>query len=437
MTLCIASLNLYEARATNGAVVIWEFETQKLYVLTWIDLLAPHMRYIYCRRGDDVFEIDWDMSNLVHMGDDVLRGDKLEIELHRRLQQLQMEDNLISPSGFLYDELLRGNPAPNPPVQHDLPQLESLQRFASPAQHQATSHKTPSQIRCEELLDRAALEHAFRSIWNDSEDEELQRYILSHYTEGPASSQFTLDEVQAMIIGILRCVDSLPGVRGTIVSLLQADMNATSVIQSYTRNYRPQLLSHEEANRRLYSVKPQAGSKGVKGKTLTKKNKSSPCDKCPPTPSEVEAYNNAHPQENKRYPCTVNGCSSSFSGTRWKSNLERHISTIHARLKPYACSENECLHSFAEKQDLDRHIRTAHLHLKPCPCPENGCRKSFARKRNLKRHISAVHLRLKPYPCPKKGCRDSFAEKGNLERHIRRVHMATIRIPGEILPGLA
>ncbi|KAL9042121.1 MAG: hypothetical protein Q9180_000826 [Flavoplaca navasiana] len=344
MMLCIASLNLYEARATNGAVVIWAFENQKLYVLTWVDLLDPHMRYTYRRRGDDVLEIDWDTSNLVYMDGRVLRGHKLEIELHRRLQQLHMEDDLVSPSGFLYDELLRGNPAPNPTVQHDLPQVESLQRFASPAQHQATSPETHSRIRSEEWFDRAALENAFITTWNNGADEELQRYILSNYTEGSASSKFTLESVQDIVIDILRRVDSLPGVRDTIFSLLQADMNATSVIQSYTRNYRPQLLprpqllSLGETVRQLQSVEPQTKSKRVNRKDFSKENKSSICDKSSPNPSEVEAHNLAHPQKKKLHPCPASDCSRNFNK---KSNLKRHIKTVHPRLKPYLCQENE------------------------------------------------------------------------------------------------
>ena len=77
-----------------------------------------------------------------------------------------------------------------------------------------------------------------------------------------------------------------------------------------------------------------------------------------------------------------------------------------------------CEHSFINKSSLQKHVDTIHKKLKPCQCEK--CKMCFSHKGGLSSHDKAVHLKSKPFSC--KYCQASFARKNYLEKHVKRIH---------------
>merc|ERR1719266_1290397 len=111
-------------------------------------------------------------------------------------------------------------------------------------------------------------------------------------------------------------------------------------------------------------------------------------------------------------------CSAEF---KQRSDLKRHIASVHDKTKPHKCPT--CGGGFSSKQHMRTHIATVHEGKKPYACGQCGA--SFAHKGNLNGHIASVHEGKKPYVC--KICDTKFAAKQGLQKHISTVH-------AEILP---
>ena len=75
-----------------------------------------------------------------------------------------------------------------------------------------------------------------------------------------------------------------------------------------------------------------------------------------------------------------------------RTNLLRHISAVHRRLKPHTCTL--CGKSFSQKAALTAHVKQLHLHIKPYSC--KVCSKSFGKKSALKAHM-ATHSKWMGY----------------------------------------
>ena len=103
-------------------------------------------------------------------------------------------------------------------------------------------------------------------------------------------------------------------------------------------------------------------------------------------------------------------------GTAVKSNLNKHIASVHDGKKPFKC--NICEASFPQKQNLNIHIASVHEGKKPFKC--NSCDASFVSKHGLTVHIYSVHEFKKPFKC--NDCSMSFSLKGNLNRHVTSLH---------------
>ena len=86
---------------------------------------------------------------------------------------------------------------------------------------------------------------------------------------------------------------------------------------------------------------------------------------------------------------TCSQCNKSFSS---KQNLEKHLDSVHLKLKPFNC--NQCDKSFPSKQNLDRHTDTVHLKIKAFECTK--CNESFSLKHHLKSHVHAIHTNPRP-----------------------------------------
>jgi hypothetical protein len=64
----------------------------------------------------------------------------------------------------------------------------------------------------------------------------------------------------------------------------------------------------------------------------------------------------------------------------------------------YVCPLGWCPSSFKRKSDLDRHMITVHDPTKPYRCPHSGCEARFTRNDHLTEHGRNVH-QTKPSPC--------------------------------------
>ena len=56
------------------------------------------------------------------------------------------------------------------------------------------------------------------------------------------------------------------------------------------------------------------------------------------------------------------------------------------------CSFEDCQMTFAEQNNLDRHIRSVHLKIKPYKCDVEGCDYAASEMASLKSHKSNKHV---------------------------------------------
>jgi hypothetical protein len=114
----------------------------------------------------------------------------------------------------------------------------------------------------------------------------------------------------------------------------------------------------------------------------------------------------------KKFNCDQ--CEKSFGH---KSNLNKHVKTVHLKQKNFKCEH--CEKSFGQKGHLKVHIKTIHLNQKNFHCDQ--CDISFGQKGNLKAHNTSVHLNQKNFHCDH--CDYSCGRKGNLNKHVKTIHL--------------
>lgn len=133
----------------------------------------------------------------------------------------------------------------------------------------------------------------------------------------------------------------------------------------------------------------------------------------PEAGSEAASSEGFNPETGIKISCPL--CPESFAK---KSNLTRHIKSIHERVM-HQCPF--CSKSIADKSNLNKHIRNRHggfMH--QCPL----CKKKCTDKSNLKRHIQCIHEGIKrrhqKYSCSI--CEKVFANKHVVDKHLESVH---------------
>jgi uncharacterized Zn-finger protein len=89
--------------------------------------------------------------------------------------------------------------------------------------------------------------------------------------------------------------------------------------------------------------------------------------------------------------------------------------------RPFVCFWPNCGKRLTLKTNLNRHNSAVHLKLKRFKCDAESCGQCFKRKEILNRHKSAVHLKEKRFQCGYKGCDKMFVMKDYLNQH-KRVH---------------
>lgn len=107
-------------------------------------------------------------------------------------------------------------------------------------------------------------------------------------------------------------------------------------------------------------------------------------------------------------------CGKTFGG---KAILKRHIERVHSD-QTFKCKE--CGKELQAQDALMKHVRLYHSGREPKPCPHPQCEKSFFEERNLQKHISHVHDKLKPFNCDV--CPFQCSRLSNLNLHRRKSH---------------
>ena len=96
-----------------------------------------------------------------------------------------------------------------------------------------------------------------------------------------------------------------------------------------------------------------------------------------------------------------------------KGSLLTHINSVH---KGHKLSCPQCEYKATQKGNLQTHIKSVHDGEK-FPCPQ--CEYKATYKVSLQIHVKSVHEGQK-FPCT--NCGSAFTDKGNLQRHIKSVH---------------
>mmetsp|Transcript_20135 Transcript_20135/g.39551 ORF Transcript_20135/g.39551 Transcript_20135/m.39551 type:complete len:816 (-) Transcript_20135:1411-3858(-) len=149
------------------------------------------------------------------------------------------------------------------------------------------------------------------------------------------------------------------------------------------------------------------------------------CEKVLNSAAEVQAHlDKVHRDRNPADKCIrciiCNRCVPSTS------DLERHASEMHRRVRKYGCLS--CKKRFERLVDVQLHVETAHNANRRHRCPE--CSKTFGRAGDLKLHIRTVHQGERPHTC--EHCGSSFGYRNNLKKHVDTVHRGIRRFQCDI-----
>ena len=122
-----------------------------------------------------------------------------------------------------------------------------------------------------------------------------------------------------------------------------------------------------------------------------------------------------NPGEDKLFKCEI--CD--YSASR-KSNLKLHVASVHEGKKHFKCEM--CDYCCFLKGDLIKHIESVHEGKKSFKC--ELCDYSCTRKDNMKTHVASVHEKKKPFKCEM--CDYCCSLKGDLNKHFRRKHIKKV-----------
>ena len=123
------------------------------------------------------------------------------------------------------------------------------------------------------------------------------------------------------------------------------------------------------------------------------------CQVCPAlflVKSDLDTHTSVHDgkkQFNAQAPAEENSTLQKFkckfcdSNFKRKADCDRHIKTVHDKVKPFQCSK--CTLSFKTSGDLNRHFRSKHEDEKKFKCDE--CPYQTARHYQLKNHKKNIH----------------------------------------------
>lgn len=153
-----------------------------------------------------------------------------------------------------------------------------------------------------------------------------------------------------------------------------------------------------------------------------------PFQPTPPDPSHGPLRGLASsPPRSRPHMCEL--CGSSFSSA---SDLSRHTSTVHERIRRWPCEL--CDFCGLQKGHLTTHMASVHATERRfvCDkCPPGPSAFRGVTRSAVQRHTRRVHEGSRPYACSE--CTSSFASTSDLTRHRRRLHGAIISTRAEAL----
>ena len=117
----------------------------------------------------------------------------------------------------------------------------------------------------------------------------------------------------------------------------------------------------------------------------------------------------------RTYVCVV--CSKGFDRPY---RLQRHM-YIHNPNRPHVVCQI-CDRHFTRMDTLDNHMKSVHSDERPFSCTTEGCLKTFATQSALFHHLK-THMNGKPYKCLE--CEASFALLNEYKQHMRENHADT------------
>ena len=100
------------------------------------------------------------------------------------------------------------------------------------------------------------------------------------------------------------------------------------------------------------------------------------------------------------------------SGAAFSSSAGRNQ---NAGEQPSAIKCDQCSATFRSRTNLQKHIRSVHEKKKGYVC--DRCGKGFSFKDGLTRHVSTVHDNERKFPCPL--CPPRFKQNAHLQTHVR------------------
>ena len=99
-----------------------------------------------------------------------------------------------------------------------------------------------------------------------------------------------------------------------------------------------------------------------------------------------------------------------------KSNLKRHILSVHEGNKPFKC--DICDYSCSQKSSMNQHVLSVHEGNKLFKC--NICGYKFSQKGKMNQHVALVHNEKKPFKC--NTCDATFSSNRNMKTHVSKIH---------------
>lgn len=148
------------------------------------------------------------------------------------------------------------------------------------------------------------------------------------------------------------------------------------------------------------------------------------CEQCPARARDADALKlHVKVVHLERKDCVCSYCGKSFMRTCERG---RHVRTVHLNIRPYKC--DKCEYRASEPNALRRHEKRHASAALTCPL----CPKMFRTKRAVERHVSVIHEKIRPFKCGM--CDATFGSSVGLNRHFHKSHLTPLEVFPQDIP---